>query len=182
MRARAGWFVLWALAVLAVPVAIVLLLLAVDVLRTPGELTGDDRRFQAEPTEADGLWEVRGTTEELLGLEDDVAYRRLAAQYAAVEPGKVDPEQLPDLETARAEAQSEVARASEEEAHAARRARLLTMRGVLTLAEVPSTPEERRQLLEEAASIFRRAVDVDPSNVDAMTNLEAALSARPEQS
>jgi hypothetical protein len=181
MGRRAGWFALWVLAALAVPVGIALALLAVDVLRAPGQLRADDRRFQTDPLRPEGLWDVgfmpRDASERLLALEDDLAYRRLAAVYAAVEPGKVEVEGVPELETLRAEAQTELARASAEETERERRSRLLTMRGVIALAERPAGPEERRRMLEEAASIFRQAVDLDPSNVDAKTNLEAALSA-----
>ena len=185
MAGRTGSFVLWVLAAFAVPVAILLVVLAVDVLRAPGELASDDRSFQTDPQRQEGLWEVGfmpdDASVELLGLEDDIAFRRLVALYAAVEPGEVDVEGVPELETLRAEAQSEVARASRREQDAARRARLLTMRGVLSLDVGGLDPDERRRLLEEAAKTFRRAVALDPSNVDAMTNLEAALSAAEEE-
>jgi hypothetical protein len=49
-----------AAAVLAVPAAIVLLALAVDVLRVPRELEGDDVRFEAAPRRQQGLWADAG--------------------------------------------------------------------------------------------------------------------------
>jgi hypothetical protein len=167
-------------AALALPLAIALAVVAVDVFRTPGELTTDDRRFQTAPTSQVGLWDVGflpgDGSEKLLGLEDDVDYRELAALYLEVEPGKVDVHGLPELESLRSEAQSELTRRSSDESDAVRRSRLLTMFGVMTLDMRPAGDAERKEMLEEAVSAFREAIDLDPSNTEAMTNLEAVLS------
>jgi hypothetical protein len=167
-------------AALALPLAMALAVVAVDVFRTPGELATDDRRFRTAPASEAGLWDVgilpRDGSEKLLGLEDDVHYRELAALYLEVEPGKVDVQGFPDLESMRSEAQSELARSSGEEKDAARRSRLLTMYGVMTLDARPAGEAERKEMLETAVSAFREAIDLDPSNTEAMTNLEAVLS------
>ena len=42
-------------------------------------------------------------------------------------------------------------------------------------ARTPADSAERREMLETAVSAFRDAIDLDPSNVDAMTNLEAVM-------
>ena len=57
MRARA-WVVRGA-GVLAVPVALALIVLAVDVFQTPGAIEADDARFHAAPLRQVGLWEDR---------------------------------------------------------------------------------------------------------------------------
>ena len=49
MVGRATSAVVWGLAVLAVPAAVVLSVLALDVYRSPAQLTMDDGRFQAAP-------------------------------------------------------------------------------------------------------------------------------------
>lgn len=181
-RVRAGWrrWVLWIAAVLAVPAAIVLTLVAVDVLCAPGTVAADDRRFQTAPLRQGGLWEI-GTVPgapggRLLDLGDDVSYRRLLALYLRVEPGKVDFQGFPDLEALRAKAQFELTRASQEEPDAQRRSRLLTLFGVMTLDKRTLDAEDRASVLRVAVEAFRAAITLDPENEDAKTNLEKVLS------
>ncbi len=184
MRGRSPSWPLWALAVMAVACAIALAVVGVDVLRAPGQLTDDDRRFQTAPVREPGLWEVGflpgDRSEKLLGLEDDVSYRELLALYLDVEPGEVDWVDIPELESLRGTALSEIMRMSEEESDPVRKARLLTLYGVLRLDARPVEDSEREEMVREAAAAFRSAIDVDPSNVDAMTNLETLLDVHGE--
>ena len=81
-----------AAAVLCVPVAIVLVLLAIDVLRVSGSVTRDDVRFQARPTLQSGLFDEPGVlpgavASNAVGLGDDLRYRRAVWLYARAEPG-----------------------------------------------------------------------------------------------
>jgi hypothetical protein len=184
MRGRPVPWAVWALAMVAVPFAIALAIVAVDVLRTPGELSDDDRRFQTAPAREPGRWKVGflpgDRSEQLLGLEDDVSYRELVALYLDVEPGEVDWVDMPELESIRETALSELTRMSEEESDPVRKARLLTLYGVLRLDARPSEESDREEMVRDAATAFRSAIDVDPSNVDAMTNLEALLDVHGE--
>ena len=73
-------------AIVALPIAILLVVLAVDVLRTPGWIAADDTRFQSAPQRSSGLWKEPGllaTRARLrtLDLEDDLAYRRALALF-----------------------------------------------------------------------------------------------------
>jgi len=174
-----GW-VAWIAAVLAVPTAIALVVGAVDLLRTPGEVTADDARFQTAPMRQRGLWDVgflpRDLSEQLLGLDDDVTYRRLVGLYLKVEPGKVEYQGFPELESLRAKAQFELTRMSREDPDLERRSRFLTLYGVMTLDGRPLGDFERRDMLQKAVSAFRNAIELDPDNADAKTNLEAVLS------
>ncbi|MGH3132479.1 MAG: hypothetical protein ACRDNY_01830 [Gaiellaceae bacterium] len=178
---RVGRVALWVLAALAVPVAIALAVVAVDTVRTPGEVTSDDARFQTSPMRQRGLWNVgflpRNVSETLLGLEDDVEYRKLLGLYLRVEPGRVDYQGFPELESMRAKMQFELTRMSREDRHdPVRQSRLLTLYGVVTLDGRPLDERERQDMIQKAVSAFRNAIELDPSNVDAKTNLEAALS------
>jgi hypothetical protein len=177
---RVRTIALWAVAALAVPLAIGLAVVAVDVVRAPSQLSHDDRRFQTAPARLAGLWDVgflpRGGSERLLGLEDDVFYRELAGLYLKVEPGRIDHEGFPELESMRAKAQYELTRLSREERNPVRQSRLLTLYGVMTLDTRTFADSERDDILRKAASAFRNAIDLDPSNTDAKTNLEAVLS------
>jgi hypothetical protein len=183
MIRRAAKPVLWTLAALAVPVALVLAVLALDVLRTPAELTTDDARFHTAPLRQGGLWEVgflpRDGSESVLGLEDDVFFRELSGLYLKVEPGRIDYQGFPELESMRAKAQYELTRLSREERDPVRQSRLLTLYGVMTLDDRPLDKLERETMIRKAISAFRNAIELDPTNVDAKTNLEAALSVFP---
>jgi hypothetical protein len=169
----------WALAVVATALAVVFVVVAVDVLRTPGQLTSDDTRFQTAPLRQGGLWDFGflpgDATEKILELEDDVTYRNAVGLYARAEPGKTDWQGFPELESLRAKAQFELTRLSREDPEAARRSRLLTLYGVMTLDARPLGNEERENMLQNAVSSFRAALDLDRSNDDAKTNLETVL-------
>jgi hypothetical protein len=180
---RASSIAVWALAALAVPMAIVLAVVALDVVRSPEELAVDDGSFQAAPLRQAGLWEVgllpRDGSERVLGLDDDVLYRELAGLYLKIEPGRVDYQGFPELEALRAKAQFELSRMSRAETDPVRQSRLLTLYGVMTLDDRPLDKLERETMIRKAISAFRNAIDLDPTNVEAKTNLEAALTIFP---
>jgi hypothetical protein len=170
----------WVGVALLVPLAALLILVGVDLLRSPGQLTAEDTRFQATPGRHPGLWDVGALpgdlNEKLLGLEDDVEYREVSALYKRAEPGKVLYDGFPKLEALRAKAQFELARVSGEDHEPVRKSRLLTLDGVMTLDFRTSSSQEREAILRDAASAFRGAIELDPENADAKTNLELVLS------
>lgn len=180
MIRRWGRRLAWAAAVPCVLGAVLLGVVAVDLLRTPGEVETDDNRFQSAPMRQRGLWEVgslpRGLNERLLRLGDDLAYRRALALYLKVEPGKVDFEGFPELEALRARAQFELTRLAQEDPDPRRRSRLLTLQGVMTLDTVLFDEASRRDQLQRAVMAFRSAIELDPDNDEAKSNLEAVLS------
>jgi hypothetical protein len=170
----------WVGVAVLVPVAILLILAGVDLIRSPGQLTSEDTRFQATPGRHSGNWDVGSLpvdlNERLLGLEDDVEYREISALYLRAEPGTVMYDGFPKLEKLRAKAQFEMARLSAEDTEPVRKSRLLTLDGVMTLDFRTSSSQEREAILREAASAFRGAIELDPANADAKTNLELVLS------
>lgn len=176
---RAGTALLWVAAALATALALALVVVAVDVLRTPDQITADDTRFQTSPQRQAGLWEwgfVPGdVTETVLGLEDDVDYRTVVGLYARAEPGKVNYQGFPELESRRAKAQYELTRLSRSDPDLTRRSKLLTLFGVMTLDARPLDNTERDTMLQGAVSSFRAALDLDRDNEDAKTNLETVL-------
>jgi hypothetical protein len=177
---RWGRRIVWLAAGLSVLGAVLLAVVAVDLLRTPGEVERDDDRFQAAPMRQRGLWDIgalpRDLNEKLLGLEDDVVYRTTVAMYLKVEPGRVDYEGFSDLEALRAKVQYELTRLSQEEPDRKRRSRLLTLHGVMTIDTRLPDEESRKDQLRRAVSAFRNAIELDPENADAKMNLEAVLS------
>lgn len=169
------------LAALALPVAIVLALVAVDVLRVPDRLSSHDSRFEGAPKRQAGLWDgidflPANPAARLLATGDDVDYRRAAGLYLRAEPGKVDFQGFPELETLRAKAQFDLTRLSESDPNARRRAQLLVLYGVMTLDTRTVSAEERDTTIARAADAFRAALALDPDNLDAKLNLEMALS------
>ncbi|CAN5180471.1 hypothetical protein BH09ACT13_BH09ACT13_03480 [soil metagenome] len=168
-----------AAAVLAVPLAILLALLAVEVLRTPGQLETDDVRFEAAPMRQQGLWAdlgflPGGAGKRLLDLEDDLAYRRTVAMFLRVEPGKVEIFG-PELENLRGKVQFEITRGSAEDSNPKRRAQLLNFLAAMSLERYGADQTEADTILRRAIHTLRSAVETDPENADAKLNLELAL-------
>jgi hypothetical protein len=167
-------------AVVSVPAAIVLVLVAVDVLRTPGELESNDVRFEAAPLRQKGLWEdisffPGGPGKSLLEVQDDLAYRRALALFVRVEPGRNEFLFGPEAENLRGKAQLELTRWSAEDANPQRRSRLLNLLAAMSLERYSSDATESQDVLRRAVHMFRSAVEVDPANADAKLNLELAL-------
>lgn len=166
-------------AMFAVPLAILLALLAVEVLRTPGQLETDDVRFEAAPMHQQGLWAdlgllPGGVGERLLDLEDDLAYRRTVGMFLRVEPGKVEIFG-PELENLRGKVQFEITRGSAEDANPERRAQLLNFLAAMSLERYGADQTEADTILRRAIHTLRSAVETDPENADAKLNLELAL-------
>ena len=170
-------------AVVAVPVAIVLGVVAVDVLRTPGWISTDDTRFQSAPLRGAGLWNEPGLLAtrariRALGIDDDLAYRRTVALFTKLQPGEADQLIDPAQESRWAKLQFELTTESRENPNATRRSELQNLLGVLLLARyLYASPDERSALLTNSIGSFRQAVELDPTNDDAKLNLELALRA-----
>lgn len=166
-------------AAVAVPVAILLSVLAVDVLRLPGTLEAGDVRFEAAPRRADGPWGgvdfVKGwPAKRMLDVGDDLAYRKALARFLRVEPGKVEI-YGPELENLSGRVQVELAELSADDDNHVRRAQFLNLLGAISLHRPSYDQAERESILRKAIHTFRSAVDTDPENEDAKTNLELAL-------
>jgi hypothetical protein len=179
---RRTWLVRIA-AVLAVPVAFALVVLAVDVLRVPGEIAADDVRFQAGPRVRRSLWNDLGFLPgqpgaRLLGADDDVAHRKTLALFAQVQPGKVAVTS-PELEALRGQAQLEVTLQARVAQEPHRQSQQLNNLGVLTMGRYSTDSQEATQILSRGVGAFQNAIELDPDNADALRNLEILLR-RPE--
>jgi hypothetical protein len=166
-------------AALAVPLALALIVLAVDVLRVPREVAADDVRFQGGPRVRRSLWNdldfLPGDPAlRVLGLRDDVAHRRTTALFAQVQPGKVAVTS-PELEALRGKAQLDVTLQARMEREPRRLAKQLNNLGILTIGRYSTDSQEATQILARAVGAFQNAVEVDPGNLDALRNLEILL-------
>lgn len=171
------------MAIVAVPIAIVLMVFAIDVLRTPGWISADDARFQSAPRRGSGRWNEPGIIAtrariRVLGVADDLAYRRTVALFERLQPGTADQLTNPAQENQWAKLQFELTTGSRENPNTDRRSELQNLLGVLLLARyLYASPDERSNLLTNAIGSFRTAVELDPGNDDAKLNLEMALRA-----
>ena len=165
-------------AVLAIPLALGLVALAVDVLRIPGALERDDVRFEAAPSRQQGLWDgvglAPGVVESLLELDDDLDDRRTMARFLRVQPG-TDEIFGPELENLSGQVQLALTQGSAEDANPQRRAQYLNLLATMTLARFGSDQAEAETTLRRAIHLLRAAVETDPQNAEAKLNLELAL-------
>ena len=151
--------------------------LAVDLLRAENRVDLADAAFtsgvnQKVTWDAETLLPV-GVSRGILGLGDDVTFRNAVQRFWLSKPR--DPlREFGDV-TRRSGAERELARLGETDTSAERRAVLLTMRGALLLEEARNTTTQRQVFVRRAIEQFRRAVVLDPSNADAVYNLELAL-------
>lgn len=164
--------------VLALGVAALLTIFAIDVLRWSRALEAQDVHFLAAPTQArfspPPSLVPFGVAEDALGAGDDLAFRRQLQGFARVRPG-VNFTQ--DLRALRAETQLGLAGLSRSDPDARRRSRAANMSGVIALNEnlAPRDGEALANLITVAIGSFRNAVEIDPANADAKVNLELAL-------
>lgn len=174
-------FVVPALAVLCVPLAIAIALAAVDILRVSGAVTSDDVRFQARPTlPPDGLWEgpgilPGGLATKAVGVEDDLRYRRAVWLYARANPSNTSVYQTPAQEALRASLEPKLIDASRAETDPRQRSRLLNLLGVVAMSRYAVDPGDRSGVVRSAIDAFTNAVRADPGNADAKFNLELVL-------
>jgi hypothetical protein len=155
------------------------LALALDVASVWREVAADDFRFEAAPSRQHALWEGVGLapgalTTRVLGIEDDLAYRRTTLLFTRSRPGRA-PYPGPQLAALRGQTALELTRTSQAERSAERRSQLLNFLGTLPLDRRIQDQAERASVLQTAIGIFESAVRVDPENVDAKTNLELVL-------
>jgi hypothetical protein len=165
---------------LSIPLAAVLVVLALDVLRWERSLEAQDVRFAALPAQSTfsrpGSRLPGNLAEWLLDGGDDLLFRATLQQFARVRP-RLAGAYAEQRQLLRTEAQLQLSSLSLTDADRARRSRAANMSGVLALDpnEAPSDPAELANLIAGAVAAFRNAVEIDPSNADAKHNLELAL-------
>jgi hypothetical protein len=168
----------WLASALALPLAVVLIVVAVDVLRVPGKLETGDVAFEAAPRRQVEPWRgvdfLRGwPAARLLEVQDDLEYRRIMKRFLRVQPGA----DIfgPDLENLRGSIQVELTTASASDPNPERRAQYLNLLAAYMLERVGSSPTENEEILRRAIHTLRSAIEVDPEHADAKLNLELAL-------
>ena len=160
------------LAALCLAVAAVALALARDVWLWEKAIRDADRRAQFART-APASWEAATVlpgdpARRLLGIDDDLAYRRLyvrAAALAAAEPSS-------ETASQRSLAEADLARVSRTTTNAVAASAAANLLGVLFFTD-PDDPENSPA--ERAVGAFQDATLADPANASAKANLELIL-------
>lgn len=155
-----------------------LALLATDVLRWNGALQAGDVRYRAVPN-ASGLWSAGasvpgGLAREMLGIDDDLAFRRAVRDLELSKLGGRTSYQ-PQLVLRRAAAEARLQALAAAGGDPVRRSRATSLLGVLELATPTTDPRERATLLGRAVTDLQKAIALDPNNEEAKYNLEVAL-------
>lgn len=159
-------------------VAVVLVLLALDVRAWQSSFRSSDLAFRAEP-QYRRLWRPDqivpfGTARRLLGIGDDIAYRRGAQLFRlshARETSYFDPR----VDAIRGEAQAALTNVTGSDPEATRRSAADNLLGVLAFANAARDESTRTTFLQNGAAAFQTAIKFDPFNDDSKYNLELAL-------
>jgi hypothetical protein len=156
----------------------VLALLATDVVRWQSRMRSGDTRFAFVPGKRD-LWTPSqlvplGAAKALLGLDDDLAYRRAVRAFVNSQPREI-PYSDTDVVARRGQAQELLAEIADGTQDPKRRAAASNLIGALGFANAALDPSQATTYLSNAVESFRQAISLDPANADAKYNLELAL-------
>lgn len=159
-------------------VAALLSLLALDIHRLERSFQADDVLFRAGSVRDDRWQPVEivpfGAARVLLGVDDDLAYRRALQLVRRASPRTITYEQS-ELISLRARAQTALGVVVQGDDDVVRRSAAANLLGVLALSLAAIDDSLRPSLLRNAVADFRRAARFDPGNEDAKYNLELVL-------
>ena len=150
--------------------------LARDVWHADKALRDGDARAEATAV-APQTWEAAqslpfGLAEQVLGIDDDLAYRDLVTQASALARR---PARSPEQARARAPIEARLRLVEEGDPDPRRAAQAALLLGVLVYSD-PEDPLRRVQTpSEKAVGHFRTAVQLEPDNDEAKRNLELML-------
>ena len=139
--------------------ALLLALLGYEALRWHDSVAADDARFAASPL-SEGLWKHEerlplAPTRRLLGLSDDLAYRRAVSLYTRSRPG--EPTALnPQREALRGNARQALSALSRTDPELSRRSQAAMLIALLSLGQgdLFQSAEERLQVLRGGETVL----------------------------
>jgi hypothetical protein len=157
--------------------AVVLVLLAIDARAWSSRFPADDLRYRRDAS-APKLWSIGelspfGLDRKLLGIGDDLAYRRALREFRLGRP--LEPVFTTAATTHRVQAQIALTDVVATPRHATRASQAANLLGVLGFAMATQDVGQRATFLNNAITAFREAIALDPTNDDALFNLEYAL-------
>jgi hypothetical protein len=162
--------------------SVFLALVAVDTARWRTAIAEDDVRFAAGAPS--GGWDPErlapfGAAEQLLGIEDDVAFRQTLLLLRSSKLRDVTVSD-PVLALRRTELADRLESIVVRDPDPVIRSRASSLLGVLNIAAwnsapAPGSQQDRSELLLAAVASFEQAIDLDPENDDAKYNLQLML-------
>ena len=157
--------------------AALLLLFALEARDWGKRMATDDLRFDASPLPTK-LWQPVeltpfGLTRGVLGIGDDVQYRRAVRLFRLGRP--LESLTARSFESLRAQAQVALGDVDQGGNDRARRSQAANLLGVLDLSLAVQDSSLATTFLADAIGSFRHAMALDESNADARFNLEYAL-------
>jgi hypothetical protein len=166
-----------AAAVLCLAAAVFLVLIALDARAWGTRIAGDDLRFRHRTLGAH-LWQRTdlapfGAARSLLGIDDDLLYRRGLLAFRVGRPR--EPLFVQAVTTQRIRAQIALEKYYNESHDARRKAQAANLIGVLGFAAATLDAGQRATFLNDAIPSFEHAMQLEPGNEDAYYNLELAL-------
>jgi hypothetical protein len=168
LGALAAGFVLLGLAVLAATTA--------EAARTwPERLREGDVRYRAVPTAGDPWPESHAGLRALLGVNDDLRFRRALWAYRVSEQRVRESQQEFGGAELRAQVETLLGGLAASDPDPARRSSAATMLGVLAYGEYVRNTRGGSVFLQRSLRSFREAIQLDPSNDDAKFDLELLL-------
>jgi len=164
-------------AAFCVAVAVILVLLAIDSRAWSSRFPADDLRYRRDAS-APKLWNIGelspfGLDRKLLGIKDDLAYRRAFREFRLGRP--LEPVFTTAATTHRVQAQIALTAVVATPRHATRASQAANLLGVLGFAMATQDVAQRVTFLNNSITAFRQAIALDPTNDDALFNLEYAL-------
>jgi hypothetical protein len=164
-------------AFVALACALVFGYLAHEVSSAQAEIKRSDAAFRVERA-PEGLWHVNGAAERALGLKDDLAFRKAASLWDLAGRRPITRSEQGNAAAAgsrRAAAQLALAHAERDGLAGSARSKAENLDAVITIQAALESPSNRRELLQRSLEGFRRAIRRDPTNEEAMLNLELLL-------
>jgi hypothetical protein len=162
--------------------SVFLAFVAVDSTRWRAAIADDDVHFAAGAPS--GRWDPEtlapcGAAEQLLGIEDDVAFRRTLLLLRSSKLRDVTVSD-PVLALRRTELAERLESVVVRDPDPAIRSRASSLLGVLNIAAWNAAPpqgsqQDRSELLLAAVASFEQAIELDPENDDAKYNLQLML-------
>jgi hypothetical protein len=164
-------------ALAALVAAAVFVGLALDAHAWSTRLPADDLRFRHDALSR-GLWEPKQRTPfhlaaHLLGVHEDIAYRDALRAFRVGRP--LEPLTNTEVTARRIRAQIALQDLIERSHNKRRRSQAANLVGVLAFAAATQDVSQRITFLNNAIASFRTAIELEPTNDDALFNLEYAL-------
>jgi hypothetical protein len=164
-------------AVVALLAAALFVAVALDAHAWGTRIPADDLRFHHDAL-SKGLWQPEQRTplhltQHVLGIGNDLTYRNALRAFRVGRP--LDPLTNTTTAARRIRAQIELQDFIEHSNNSIRRSQASNLVGVLAFAAATQDVSQRITFLNNAIAAFRTAIELDPTNDDALFNLEYAL-------